>query len=140
MRTSVVIPCRNAARTVGDAVASACAQSEPPAEVVVVDDASTDDSADAARQAGARVIRNAARRNAGGARNVGLEATRGDLVAFLDADAVAPKDWLARARQAFARDPTIAGVGGRIVNGRPGRYGERGALIFIPSLPRARAA
>lgn len=124
MRTSVVIPCRNAARTVGDAVASACAQSEPPAEVVVVDDASTDESADAARVAGARVIRNATRRNAGGARNVGLEATRGDLVAFLDADAVAPKDWLARAQKVFAGDPTISGVGGRIVNGRPGRYGE----------------
>src|SRR5262245_62510331 len=114
MRTSVVIPCRNSARTVADAVASACAQSEPPAEVVVGDDASTDDSADAARTAGARVIRNGTRRNAGGARNVGLEATRGDLVGFLDADAVAPKDWLARARSAFERDPRIAGVGGRI--------------------------
>ena len=124
MRASVVIPCRNAANTVRDAVASAFSQSEPPAEVVVVDDASTDLSADAAREAGARVIRNATRRNAGGARNVGMEATRGELVGFLDADAVAPKDWLARARIAFERDPSIAGVGGRIVNGRPGRYGE----------------
>ena len=124
MRTSVVIPCRNAARTVADAVASAGAQTEPPAEIVVVDDASTDGSADAARAAGARVIRNVARRNAGGARNAGLEATRGDLVGFLDADAVAPKDWIARARRAFESDPTIVGVGGRILNGRPGRYGE----------------
>jgi len=124
MRVSVVVPCRNAARTVGDAVASAFAQSEPPAEVVVVDDASTDASADAARQAGARVIRNASRRNAGGARNAGLDATEGDLLAFLDADAVAPRDWLERARRAFESDPTIVGVGGRIVNGRPGRYGE----------------
>lgn len=124
MRVSVVVPCRNAARTVGDAVASAFAQSEPPAEVVVVDDASTDASADAARQAGARVIRNASRRNAGGARNAGIDATEGDLLGFLDADAVAPADWLERARLAFAGDPTIVGVGGRIVNGRPGRYGE----------------
>ncbi len=124
MRVSVIVPCRNAARTVGDAVASALGQSEPPAEVVVVDDASTDGSADAARQAGARVIRNASRRNAGGARNAGLDVTAGDLVGFLDADAVAPKDWLARARGVFASDPTVVGVGGRIVNGRPGRYGE----------------
>ena len=79
MRVSVVIPCRDAERTVGDAVASALGQSEPPAEVVVVDDASSDASGDAARRAGARVIRNAARRNAGGARNVGLEATSGEL-------------------------------------------------------------
>jgi glycosyltransferase involved in cell wall biosynthesis len=124
MRTSVVIPCRNAARTVRDAVGSAFGQSAPPAEVVVVDDASTDGSADAAREAGARVIRNASRRNAGGARNVGMEATSGELLAFLDADAVAPKDWLARALRAFAGDASIVGVGGRIVNGRPGRYGE----------------
>jgi glycosyltransferase involved in cell wall biosynthesis len=124
MRASVVIPCRNAASTVADAVASALRQSEPAAEVVVVDDASTDRSADSAREAGARVIRNAERRNAGGARNVGMEATRGELVAFLDADAVAPHDWLARARRAFESDPSIVGVGGRIVNGRPGRWGE----------------
>jgi glycosyltransferase involved in cell wall biosynthesis len=124
MRASVVIPCRNASSTVRDAVASAFGQTEPPAEVVVVDDASTDGSADAAREAGARVIRNASRRNAGGARNAGMDATRGDLLAFLDADAVAPKDWLARARQALESDPSIAGVGGRIVNGRPSRYGE----------------
>ena len=124
MRTSVVIPCRNAASTVRDAVASARAQSEPPAEIVVVDDASTDGSADAAREAGARVIRNVERRNAGGARNAGIEATRGELLGFLDADAVAPKDWLARARRAFESDPSIVGVGGRILNGRPGRWGE----------------
>lgn len=124
MRASVIVPCLNASRTVADAVASAFAQSEPPAEVVVVDDASTDGSADAARQAGARVITNGKRRNAGGARNAGIEATRGDLLAFLDADAVAPKDWLERARSAFVNDPSIVGVGGRIANGRPGRYGE----------------
>jgi glycosyltransferase involved in cell wall biosynthesis len=124
MRSSVIIPCRNAARTVGDAVASAFGQSEPPAEVVVVDDASTDGSADAARSAGARVISSTARRYAGGARNAGIDATQGDLLAFLDADAVAPRDWLARVRRVFEIDSSIAGVGGRIANGRPGRYGE----------------
>jgi glycosyltransferase involved in cell wall biosynthesis len=124
MRVSVVIPCRNAEATVADAVRSALAQSEPPAEVVVVDDASADSSGDAARRAGARVIRNAARRNAGGARNVGLEATSGELVAFLDADAVAPADWLARARAVLDSRPDIVGVGGSVANGRPGRWGE----------------
>ena len=67
MRASVVIPCRNAERTVVDAVRSALEQTEPPVEVLVVDDASTDGSAAAARRAGARVIQNGSRRNAGGA-------------------------------------------------------------------------
>jgi glycosyltransferase involved in cell wall biosynthesis len=124
MRFSVVIPCRNGERTVGDAVASAIAQSEPPLEVIVVDDASEDRSADAAVKAGARVIRNARRRNAGGARNAGMDAARGDAFAFLDADAVAPRDWLARVRQRLESDPSVAAVGARIGNGRPGRWGE----------------
>ncbi|HVE65277.1 MAG TPA: glycosyltransferase, partial [Thermoanaerobaculia bacterium] len=52
MKASVVIPCRNAERTVADAVRSALEQSEAPLEVLVVDDASTDASARAARDAG----------------------------------------------------------------------------------------
>jgi glycosyltransferase involved in cell wall biosynthesis len=90
----------------------------------VVDDASTDGSGEAARRAGARVIRNASRRNAGGARNAGIEATAGELVAFLDADAESPRDWLERARAILASRADVVGVGGAIANGRPGRWGE----------------
>jgi glycosyltransferase involved in cell wall biosynthesis len=124
MRVSVVIPCRNAGRTVGDAVRSAFEQTEPPLEILVIDDASTDGSADAARSADARVIRSSQRRNAGGARNAGMKAAKGDVFAFLDADALAPRDWLERARRAFESDRDIVAVGGRIANGRPGRWGE----------------
>jgi glycosyltransferase involved in cell wall biosynthesis len=124
MRFSVVIPCRDAQRTVAGAVRSAFEQTEPPLEVIVVDDASDDASGDAAREAGARVLRNSRRRNAGGSRNAGMEAARGEAFAFLDADAIAPHDWLERARRAFESDPAIAGVGGRIANGRPGRWGD----------------
>lgn len=124
MKASVVIPCRNAERTVGDAVRSALEQSEAPLEVLVVDDASTDASAQVARDARARVIRNGRRRNAGGARNAGMDASKGDAFAFLDADAIAPRDWLERARRTFESDPRVAAVGARIANGRPGRWGD----------------
>jgi len=124
MRVSVIIPCRNGERIVGEAVASALAQTEPPAEVIVVDDASTDQTSAAAAAAGARVLSTVSRRNAGGARNVGMDAASGDVFAFLDADVVAPPDWLARVRAAFASDPRIVAVGGRVANGRPGRYGD----------------
>ncbi|HEY3171904.1 MAG TPA: glycosyltransferase family 2 protein [Thermoanaerobaculia bacterium] len=124
MRASVVVPCRNAERTVADSVRSAFEQTEPPLEVLVVDDASTDGSAATARRAGARVIENSGRRNAGGARNAGIAAARGDAFAFLDADAIAPRDWLESARKAFESDREIVAVGGRIANGRPGRWGE----------------
>src|SRR5512143_34228 len=124
MRVSVVIPCRNGERLVGDAVRSALAQTEPPAEVIVVDDASTDGTAEAARAAGAKVLVNERRRNAGGARNVGIEAASGDAYAFLDADVIAPPDWLALAREAFERLPDVVAVGGRVRNGRPGLWGD----------------
>jgi len=124
MRVSVIIPCRNGERIVGDAVRSALAQTEPPAEVLVVDDASADGTAEAARGAGARLIRTETRRNAGGARNIGIEAAAGDVYAFLDADVIAPRDWLARVRQAFEADSEIVAVGGRVTNGRPGLFGD----------------
>ncbi|HEY0787192.1 MAG TPA: glycosyltransferase [Thermoanaerobaculia bacterium] len=120
----MIIPCRNGARTVGAAARSALAQSVAPAEVLVVDDASEDGTAAAAEEAGARVIRNGVRRNAGGARNAGLEVASGDLIAFLDADAVAASDWLERASAFLESHPEFAAVGGSIVNGRPDRYGS----------------
>jgi glycosyltransferase involved in cell wall biosynthesis len=99
-------------------------QAEPPLEVIVVDDASTDATSQAARAAGARVLRTETHRNAGGARNLGIEASSGDVLAFLDADVVAPADWLARVRAAFANDPQVVAVGGSVVNGRPGVWGD----------------
>lgn len=124
MRFSVIIPCRNGERVVGDAVRSALAQTQPPAEVLVVDDASTDRTAETARAAGARVLVNARRRNAGGARNAGIEAAAGDAFAFLDADVVAPPDWLALVREAMEKDPAVVAVGGRVRSGRPGLWGD----------------
>lgn len=119
-----MIPCRNSSTTVGEAVVSALAQSLPPGEVIVVDDASEDGSAGIARLAGARVTQNATRRNAGGARNVGLEEADGDLLAFLDADAVAPRDWLFRSLRWFESNDRIVGVGGRVMDDRRTRYGD----------------
>ena len=124
MRVSVIIPCRNGERIVAEAVRSALAQSEPPLEVFVVDDASTDGTSAAARAAGARVLRTEQHRKAGGARNMGIDAASGDVLAFLDADVAAPANWLARSRAALESDAAIVAVGGRVGSGRPGRWGD----------------
>jgi glycosyltransferase involved in cell wall biosynthesis len=83
---TVVIPAFDRAALVGRAVASALSQQLPPAEVLVVDDASTDGTADAAELAGARVIRLTENRGRAGARNVGIEAASQEFIAFLDSD------------------------------------------------------
>jgi glycosyltransferase involved in cell wall biosynthesis len=84
---SVVIPTYNRARFLPAAVASVRAQTYPCAEIVIVDDGSTDDTADvvAGLGLGIRYLRQA---NAGpaAARNKGIIESRGDLVALLDTD------------------------------------------------------
>lgn len=119
----MIIPCHNGARTVGQAIRSVFGQSRPPAEVIVVDDGSTDGSGEVARTAGARVIESQAR-SSGGSRNVGIGVAAGDALAFLDCDAVVSPNWLERVATHFESDARILAVGARIANGRPGRYGE----------------
>jgi len=83
---AVVIPCFNGAATLGEAIASALAQ-EFVAEIVVVDDGSTDGSAGLAKSLGGKV-RVLSGENAGvsAARNRGIAATSAPLIQFLDAD------------------------------------------------------
>jgi glycosyltransferase involved in cell wall biosynthesis len=84
---SVVIPVLDHAALLGEAIDSVLGQSEPPAEVIVVDDGSTDGSGDVAARYGTpvRVIRQE-RRGVAVARNAGCEVASGRLLAFLDAD------------------------------------------------------
>ena len=89
-RVCVVIPARDAAATIARAVASAQSQQPAPDEVLVVDDASRDNTADLARLLGARVLRLPRQAGAAGARNAGAAAAGCEIIAFLDAD----DEWL----------------------------------------------
>ncbi|HET9482146.1 MAG TPA: glycosyltransferase [Candidatus Polarisedimenticolia bacterium] len=86
---SVVIPARNAEPFLGEALDSVFGQGLEDPEVVVVDDGSTDRTAEVARRYG-RGVRVLSQQAAGSARarNTGLSATGGELIAFLDADDV----------------------------------------------------
>ena len=89
MRVSVVIPTYNSGPLLVEAVSSVLAQTAPPDEVIVVDDGSTDDTADRMAAFGPRV--KFIRKENGGvstARNLGMAKAIGDIIAFLDADDV----------------------------------------------------
>lgn len=86
---SVVIPTRNRAHLVCEAIESALSQRDGQVEVIVVDDGSTDDTANVlARGFGSRIhlVRMPCRRGAGAARNAGVRLATGELLAFLDDD------------------------------------------------------
>jgi glycosyltransferase involved in cell wall biosynthesis len=102
---SVVIPARNAERTLADVLAALAAQEPSPGEVIVVDDGSTDGTASVARAAGARVVDTGGGRFAGGARNAGWDAASGDPVVFLDSDVVPDAGWGAGVVRATAEFP-----------------------------------
>ncbi|MFA5493687.1 MAG: glycosyltransferase [Porticoccaceae bacterium] len=88
---SVIVPAWNAASFIGECLASAIAQDHADLEILVIDDASSDATADrvatlAAADARISLIRHASNRGVSAARNTGLAAASGAYVAFLDAD------------------------------------------------------
>lgn len=92
---SVVIPCRDDAIMLASCLAALAAQTLPPLEVIVVDNASVDSSRSIAVAAGARIVMT----QEGGIPNataLGLDAARGEILARLDADSRPAPDWLER--------------------------------------------
>lgn len=88
---SVIIPCYNCADYIGPTIASALDQTDPPNEIIVVDDGSKDRSADVVNKIASRSggrVRLIQQKNAGvsRARNVAIDQSHGKFIAFLDAD------------------------------------------------------
>lgn len=120
MRCSVIIPARNAQRTIGDCILAVLGQTVPrdQYEVVVVDDGSIDRTILVARRSGAKIIARPAL-GPGAARNAGAKATDADVLVFLDPDCVPRVDWLAQMLAPFD-DPRVAGVRGACLTHQKG--------------------
>ena len=106
---AAIIPAYNSARFLPEAIASVRRQTVEMAEIIIVDDGSTDDTGEVARRLGTD-IRYLRQENAGpsAARNTGIRAARAEWVAFLDAD----DQWLPEKTQrqlaALERQPALA--------------------------------
>lgn len=114
------------------------AQTRPPAEVIVVLQGADGDSADVVRRHGAdwpavRAVQ-LDRPGVVAALNAGLAGAAGDVVAYIDDDAVADETWLERIAITFAQDARIAAVGGRDVIDVGGRIldGDRPDAASLP--------
>lgn len=117
---SVVIPVLNAARTLPRCLEALATLDPTPAEILLVDNGSTDNSVALlttfAREVGPQrvsIVREA-RRGAAAARNAGVRIAGGDIIAFTDADCVPAPDWVHHLRAPFS-DGRVGAVAGRVM-------------------------
>jgi len=101
---SVIIPVFNAEQDLGSALRSLALSIELPIECIVVDDGSTDGSAEVARKFGATVISMEKRGGPAIARNRGASGASGDILFFLDSDVCVRPETVQRIASAFAND------------------------------------
>lgn len=104
---SVIIPCYNGAPYLGESIQSALAQTHGRMEVIVVDDGSSDSSAEVARRFTGPNVRLicSPNRGAAAARNIGLAAASGDFIQYLDADDFLSPDKVAAQVERLAGEP-----------------------------------
>ena len=116
---SVIIAAYNAGPFLAESIESILAQSLAPAEIIVINDGSTDNTLDVAKSYEPRV-RVLSQPNGGisVARNAGVAAAKGSLIAFQDADDVAEPRRLALQRAALDADPALELVFAHIVQFR----------------------
>ncbi len=121
---SVVVPALNAEETIGLCLESLQRQRSPACEVIVVDNGSRDRTTEIVSRASSRspvpptILLTEQKPGPSAARNRGIRAAQGDVVAFTDADCVASPNWLHDLAPAFA-DDMIDGVAGNIRGYQP---------------------
>ncbi len=125
-QTSVIIPVKNGARYIGEAVASVLGQLGKGDEFFAVDDGSTDETLAILSRIAHPALHliSAGGRGISAARNMGFAASRGAFIAFLDHDDLWPAGRHAAMLASFQRDPDLDAVYGRIA-----RRFEPGARI-----------
>jgi glycosyltransferase involved in cell wall biosynthesis len=118
-RVSVVIPAHNAATTLGAALESIFANRGVSFEVLVVNDASTDDTQAVALRFPCRVISLTTNIMSANCRNLGAQLAGGEIVVFSDADELLAPDTLARFARAFDDNPSVSAIVGSLTSDTP---------------------
>ena len=108
---SIIVCAHNEERTLGECLLAATSLDYPSFEIIVVDDGSTDSTVEIARAFPSVRTIAVTHGGLGVARNVGLDAARGEIVAYVDADAYPARDWLTHLVRGFD-DDVVGAVGG----------------------------
>ncbi len=112
MKFSVIICAHNEARYLAACLHSLLAQTRPPDELLVINNASTDETADVARRIPDVRVVDEPRKGLVVARETGRRAASGDVLVYVDADCRAPLAWLERIEAKFERDAALIALSG----------------------------
>jgi GT2 family glycosyltransferase len=107
---SVIIPMYNAEAHLRECLSCLAASNEPPLEIIVVDDGSTDNSLNIAKEFGVRILSTEGRKGPAFARNIGAKVAKGEILFFVDSDVCVQPDTVARMGAEFTMDPEVASV------------------------------
>lgn len=133
---SIVIPAYNESAGMIPSIQAALAQEYPDFEVIVVNNASTDDTESVARSfPGVKVV-NEKRKGLLWAREAGRLAASGEIIANMDADCIPATDWLARGVPYF-NDQKIAAIGGPYDYHDAGAFFRFGSLFIVKTIYKA---
>ena len=134
-KATVVVAAYNAAATLGECLSSLRNLNYPDYETIVVDDGSTDSTSEIAGHDGngIRTIR-VEHNGLAAARNAGIDAASGEIVAFIDADARADRDWLYHLIETIKRRDAAAASGPNFAP--DSRSSRAAAMAAAPGLPR----
>ncbi len=112
MELSIIVPAFNCVPALRKSLAALQAQAGENMEIIVVDDASTDNTPAAAAETGVQVVRAPRNGGPGMARNLGVAVATGDIVLFVDSDVVIGPGVLNRVIETFRANPEIAALFG----------------------------
>lgn len=110
MKVSIVIPAHNEAAVIAKTLQAVCALEYPDFEVIVIDNASSDNTGEIAKKFPVRVVRED-RKGLLHARERGRVEATGDIIANIDADCLPNKEWLSRMTSQFTSDDIVAVTG-----------------------------
>lgn len=142
---TVVVPVFNGGKTIRATIEHLLRQSLRPNEIIVVDDGSTDDTAEVLQSFGSRIkVKSKSNGGPASARNAGIRSSTGTLIAFTDSDCLPDEKWLQEIVKGFYGQ-NIAGVGGMVCGASDGliseyvdlhrwmnpRYGANGTVVEL---------
>lgn len=109
---SVIIPVHNGSRYLKDCLDGIMRSSYSGQETIVVDDCSTDNSAEIGERTGAKVYKLSHQSGPAAARNYGARVAKGKIIVFVDSDVIVPRNTIAKVAADFKEDPNVVAIFG----------------------------